>query len=65
MPAINPGDFLDEIRFDIKNNDLIKARAVFSFFGEVDEKTQRQALYELHSVDDSFVIPLGYFQYPG
>ena len=58
MVDINTQDFLDEIRFDIKENDLIKARAVFSFFGDVDEKTQKQALSELQKTDDAFAVPL-------
>ena len=58
MAGISARDFLGEVRFDIKENDLIKARAAFSFIGEVDKETQKSAVDELKKADDAFVVPL-------
>ncbi len=58
MADINSQHFIDELRFDIKTNDKIKAGIVLSHFDEVDDKTQRMALYELSKAPDDFVIPV-------
>ena len=58
MAKINEQDLLDEIRFDIKEKDLIKARLVLSALGHVDRKTQKQALFEVSRSGDDFAIPL-------
>ncbi|MGB5993548.1 MAG: hypothetical protein WBG61_14585, partial [Desulfobacterales bacterium] len=58
MAKINEQDLLDEIRFDIKEKDLIKAKLVLSALGHVGRKTQKQALFEVSRADDDFAIPL-------
>lgn len=58
MAKINEQDLLDEIRFDIKKKDLIKARLVLSALGHVGPKTQKQALFEISRTADDFAIPL-------
>lgn len=58
MTEVNPVHFLDELRFDIETNDLIKARLVMAHFGTMDSRTQRQALFELSKAPDRFVLPL-------
>jgi CheY-like chemotaxis protein len=58
MAKINEQDLLDEIRFDIKKEDLIKARLVLSALEHVGRKTQKQALFEVSRSGDDFAIPL-------
>jgi CheY-like chemotaxis protein/HEAT repeat protein len=58
MAKIKEQDLLDEIRFDIKEKDLIKARLVLSALGHVGRKTQKQALFEVSRAGDDFAIPL-------
>ena len=58
MAKINEQDLLDEIRFDIKKKDLIKARLVLSALEHVGRKTQKQALFEVSRSGDDFAIPL-------
>ena len=58
MTDINPKDFIEELLFDIKANDLIKARLVMSHFDEIDAQTQKIALAELAKAASKFVIPL-------
>jgi CheY-like chemotaxis protein/HEAT repeat protein len=58
MEGIDSEDFINEIKFDIKENDLIKARAVLSFIGEVDSDTRKKVILEIGKADDNFVVPL-------
>jgi CheY-like chemotaxis protein/HEAT repeat protein len=58
MAKINEQDLLDEIRFDVKKKDLIKAKLVLSSLGHVGRKAQKQALFEISRADDDFAIPL-------
>jgi CheY-like chemotaxis protein/HEAT repeat protein len=58
MTKINPRHFIDELRFDIKANDQIKARLVMAHFDDMDAQTQRMALFELSRAPDAFVFPL-------
>ncbi len=58
MANINEQDLLDEIRFDIKENDLLKARLVLSSLEHVSRKAQKQALFEVSRANDNFAIPL-------
>lgn len=58
MAAINAQHFIEELRFDIETNDIIKARLVLAHFEEVDAKTQKMALFELSKAPDTLVIPL-------
>jgi HEAT repeat protein/CheY-like chemotaxis protein len=58
LAKINEQDLLDEIRFDIKKKDLIKAKLVLSALGHVGRNVQKQALFEVSRADDDFAIPL-------
>ncbi len=58
MPKVNEKDLLDEIRYDIKVKDLLKARLVLASLENVSKRTQKQALYEVSRTDDEFSIPL-------
>jgi CheY-like chemotaxis protein/HEAT repeat protein len=58
MKAISANDFLDELRYDIKENDRIKAKLVLSKIGLVDDQTKKVALFEVNRADDEFAIPL-------
>ncbi len=58
MTDINPKDFIEELRFDIKANDFIKARLVMAHFDEIDARTQKTALQEIAGGSSKFVIPL-------
>ena len=58
MGKINEKDLLDEIRFDIKKKDLIKAKLVLASLDKVGRETQKLALFELSRADDDFAIPL-------
>lgn len=58
MPEIDATDFIEELRFDIHEEDMIKAKLVLSKIGAVDESVRKMALYELNRADDVFAIPL-------
>jgi CheY-like chemotaxis protein len=58
MTKINAQDLLDEIRFDIKEKDLIKAKLVLSALKHVSRKVQKQALFEVSRSENDFAIPL-------
>ncbi|MFO7714189.1 response regulator [Desulfosarcina sp.] len=58
MPKINAGDFIEELRFDIRQKDVIKAKLVLSKIGAVDGDACKMALFELNRSDDAFAIPL-------
>ncbi len=58
MPEINAGDYIEELRFDIREKDLIKAKLVLSKIGAVDDGVRKMALFELNRADDAFAIPL-------
>jgi CheY-like chemotaxis protein/HEAT repeat protein len=58
MPDINPDHFIEELKFDIKTNDLIKARLVIAHLPEMNENIQKETLTCLTSAKDGFAIPL-------
>ena len=58
MPEINATDFLEELRFDIQEQDMIKAKLVLSKIGSVDDSVRKMALFEVNRADDTFAIPL-------
>ncbi|MDY6879787.1 MAG: response regulator [Thermodesulfobacteriota bacterium] len=58
MAKINQKHFLEELRFDIRENDLLKARLVLEHLDKVDENIQRKVFVELSSATENFVIPL-------
>ncbi|MBT8341694.1 MAG: HEAT repeat domain-containing protein, partial [Desulfatitalea sp.] len=51
-------DLLDEIRFDIKVKDRLKAELVLSALKFVKRDTQKKALFEISRADAEFSIPL-------
>lgn len=58
MTETNAQHFIDELRFDIEADDIIKARLVMAHFDEVPPPVQKMALYELSKANDTFVVPL-------
>ena len=58
MPAINANDFIEELRFDIREADMIKAKLVLSKIADVDDDVRKMALFELNRADDAFGIKL-------
>ena len=58
MPEIDADHFIEELRFDIREKDMIKAKLVLSKIGAVDESVRKMALFELNRADDTFAIPL-------
>jgi CheY-like chemotaxis protein/HEAT repeat protein len=58
MPEINARDFIEELRFDIREKDMIKAKLVLSKIGAVDDSVRKMALFELNRAEDAFAIPL-------
>ncbi len=58
MPEINASDFIEELRFDILEKDMIKAKLVLSKIGSVDDSVRKMALFELNRADDAYAIPL-------
>jgi hypothetical protein len=58
MADINPTDFVEELKFDIKTHDLIKARLVLEHLEQMDQGTQKLALLCLSRAKEEFVIPL-------
>ena len=58
MPEIDASDFLEELRFDIREQDMIKAKLVLSKIGAIDDSVRKMALFEVKRADDTFAIPL-------
>ena len=58
MPEVNASDFIEELRFDIREKDMIKGKLVLSKIGAVDDRVRKMALFELNRADDAFAIPL-------
>ena len=58
MTEINAKDFIEELRFDIREQDMLKAKLVLSKIGAVDESIRKMALFELNRAEDTFAIPL-------
>ena len=58
MGKINEQHLLDEIRYDIKHKDIIKARLVLAELDCVGPETQKKALFEVSRAEDAFSIPL-------
>ncbi|WP_054697042.1 hypothetical protein [Desulfosarcina cetonica] len=58
MTRINAKDFIEELRFDIREKDIIKAKLVLSKIGAVDDNTRKMALFEISRADDPFAIPV-------
>jgi CheY-like chemotaxis protein/HEAT repeat protein len=58
MTMINARDFIEELRFDIREKDMLKAKLVLSKIGAVDGDVRKMALFELNRADDTFAIPL-------
>lgn len=54
----NERAFLDELKYCIGRNDLIKAAAVLQSFPEISAKGQRKALFEIFKAPDAIAFPL-------
>ncbi len=58
MPEINEKDFLDEIRYDIKVKDILKAKIVMTYLEEMKPEVVRAALSEIGKADINFAVHL-------
>jgi len=58
MPEINEKDFLDEIRYDIKVKDILKAKIVMAYLEEMKPEVVRSALSEIGKADIKFAVHL-------
>ena len=58
MTEINAEHFIEELRFDIKTKDRIKASLVLAHWDDIDDATRKQALMELTNAPGGFVLPL-------
>jgi CheY-like chemotaxis protein len=58
MTEINADHFIEELRFDIKTKDMIKARLVMAHFEDVDPAARKLALTELSNTPGTFILPL-------
>lgn len=58
MPEIDASHFIEELRFDIQEQDMIKAKLVLAKIGSVDDSVRKMALFELNRAGDDFAIPL-------
>ena len=51
-------DFLDELKYCIEQNDVIKAVALLQFFPTISTKCQRNVLFEILKADDQTAYPM-------
>jgi hypothetical protein len=58
MTGPNAEHMIEEIKFNIKTGDAIKACLVLEQIDKLDRKTQNRLLYELSRGEASFTIPL-------
>ena len=54
----NERAFVDELKYCIGKNDIIKAAAVLQSFLEISAKTQARVLYEIFKAPDTIAFPL-------
>lgn len=57
MSPVKTDEFIDELRFCIKENDLVKTKALIQFFPELDLKSQTKVLYEINKAPDELAYP--------
>ncbi len=60
MAGINPVEFIDELKFCLKEEDIVKAKALLQFASDstVDAGLQKQALLELGKASEQIAYPL-------
>lgn len=58
MTSINSDIFIEELKNNIKTNDVIKARLVLARLSEMDENVQKLALLSLSRAEESFAVPV-------
>lgn len=60
MAEINPKDFLEELIFCLKEEDIVKAKALLQFITnpEININFQKRALHELSKASERLVFPL-------
>jgi CheY-like chemotaxis protein len=54
----NEKAFLDELKYCIGKNDMLKAAAVLQFFPEISAKSQGRVIYEIFKAPDAIAFPL-------
>lgn len=58
MASINSSDFINELKFCVDQNDLVKAKALLQFLPDIDAKSQIRALYEVSKAQDRLAYPV-------
>lgn len=60
MSGINPREFLDELIFCLKEEDIVKAKALLQFITnpEINVNIQKRALHELSKSNERLVFPM-------
>lgn len=60
MVIINPKEFLEELIFCIKNEDIVKAKALLQFIinPEINVNLQKRSLHELAKASERLVFPM-------
>ena len=58
MGNINGQDYIDELLFNIKQRDSVKARYLLQHIGGVDETVRRRLVFELGRTEDDYSLPL-------
>ena len=60
MVGINPVEFIDELKFCLGENDIVKAKALLQFASDsdVDTSVQKNALLELGKANEKIAYPL-------
>jgi HEAT repeat protein len=57
MSKISIAEFIDELKFCIAGQDMVKARALLQFLPRIDPKSQIRTLYEISKGEDRVVHP--------
>jgi CheY-like chemotaxis protein len=55
--AVKTDEFINELKFCIKENDIVKTKALIQFFPELDEKSKVRVLYEINKAEDEIAYP--------
>jgi len=55
--AVKTDEFINELNFCIKENDLVKTKALIQFFPELDEISKVKVLFEISKAPDNLAYP--------
>ncbi|MGM0417092.1 MAG: HEAT repeat domain-containing protein [Thermodesulfobacteriota bacterium] len=55
--TVKTEEFINELKFCIKENDIVKTKALIQFFPELEEKSKVKVLYEINKAEDNIAYP--------